>query len=322
MKSIDEKNIVFLEVEPQDESQIRKQYPKASIECCTLSEDELIKKYPNAEIICVFIYSTLSGDTISALKNLQCIITRSVGYDHIDLRTAHEKGVVVCNVPDYGSHVIAEHVFALLLSTIRQIVQGDDRVEHSSFDFHGLRGIALKGKTLGIVGVGKIGKNVARIASLGFLMDVFAYDTNPDEDAARECHFTYVSLEELWQKSDIITLHVPLLESTKHMVNRDSISKMKDGVVLINTARGGVIDTKALIEGIQSKKISHAALDVLEHEQNIREDQELIRLPQVVITPHTAFYADDSMKKVYSEVFVSIDQFLGEEKLKYKVTGE
>jgi D-lactate dehydrogenase len=197
----DEKNIVFLEVESEDEALIRKKYPKASIECCVLTEEEIISKYPNAEILCVFIYSHISEKTIAELKNLHCIVTRSVGYDHIDLKAAHENNVIVCNVPDYGSHVIAEYVFALLLSTIRQVVRGDDRVEHSSFHFHGLRGIALKGKTLGIVGVGKIGKNVARIASLGFLMDVVAFDVEPDEDAARECHFSYVPLEEVWKKA-------------------------------------------------------------------------------------------------------------------------
>ncbi len=321
-REIDDMNIVFLEVEPEDEAQIREKYPKAQIECRTLSEEEIVNKYPKTEILCVFIHTPITKQVIESLPNLKCIVTRSVGYDHIHLKTAKQKDVPVCNVPDYGSHVIAEHVFALLLSTIRQIKKSDNRVENCSFDFHGLRGIALKGKTLGIVGVGKIGKNVARIASLGFLMDVIAYDVFQDEDMARECHFTYSSLEEVWEKSDIISLHVPLLESTRHMVNSESISKMKNGVILINTARGGIIDTKALVEGIKSEKISHVALDVLEHEKNIKEDDELIHLPQVIITPHTAFYADDSMKKMYSEALFSINQFINGEKLKYRVEGE
>jgi D-lactate dehydrogenase len=322
-KNINQKNIIFLEVEPQDEQQIRNKYPKCVIECRTLSEEEIIRKYPDAEILCVFIYSKISKKCIESLANLKLIVTRSVGYDHIDLKAANERDVPVCNVPDYGSHVIAEHVFALLLSAIRLVKQGDDQVEKkSSFDFHGLRGVALKGKTLGIVGVGKIGKNVARIASLGFLMDVIAFDIDPDEDIARECHFSYVPLEKIWKKSDVITFHVPLLERTRHLVNENTISQMKNGVVLINTARGGVIDTKALVRGIKTGKIGHAALDVLEHEQNIREDEKLINLPQVIITPHIAFYADDSMKKMYSEAIVSLDQFCEEQKLKYRVKGE
>jgi len=182
--------------------------------------------------------------------------------------------------------------------------------------------VALKGKTLGLIGTGKIGKNVARIASLGFLMDVIAYDIDQDTDAARENHFTYVDkIDEVFVKSDIISLHVPFLPSTKHLINKETITKMRDGVILINTARGGIIETKSLISAMKSGKIAHAALDVLEHEKNIAENSELVHLPNVVVTPHIAFYADDSMRKMYSESILSIERFVKHEELIHRVAG-
>ncbi|MCK5460926.1 2-hydroxyacid dehydrogenase [Candidatus Gracilibacteria bacterium] len=314
--------IVFLEVEPEDSEKVRQKFPTAKIENMVLTEKEVWEKYPDTEILCGFIYSTFSKKLIKNLPNLKQIVTRSVGYDHIDLAAAMARKIKVCNVPDYGAHVIAEHVFALLLSTIRCVSKGDNLVEECQFDFHGMRGIALKGKTLGLIGTGKIGKNVARIASLGFLMDVIAFDKFPDLESARENHFQYVdNLDEIWEKSDIISLHVPLLPDTKHLICKDSITKMKDGVILINTARGGLIETKSLILAARSEKIKYVALDVLEHEKNIRKYRELIELPNVVITPHIAFYADDSMNKMFSEAFASIDRFLNGEKLEHEVFG-
>jgi D-lactate dehydrogenase len=315
--------IVFFEVEEMDEKQILTTFPNAKIEPKVLSENEIIKKYKDTEILCPFIYTKITKKVIQNLPNLKLIITRSVGYDHIDLKAAKERGIPVCNVPDYGSHVIAEHVFALLLSTIRCVKEGDEKVERCEFDFHGLRGVALKGKTLGLIGTGKIGKNVARIASLGFLMDVVAFDINQDTEAARENHFAYVDqIDEVFEKSDIISLHVPFLPSTKHLINKKTIQKMRNGVILINTARGGIIETKAFVKALKSKKISYAALDVLEHEKNIAENSELIHLPNVVVTPHIAFYADDSMHKMYLESILSIERFIKNEELIHQVVGE
>lgn len=322
MPPLRQNKIVFLEVEPEDETKIRKSFPQAQIANHPLKPEEIIKKYKDAEILCCFIYTKITKEVIKALPNLKLIITRSVGYDHIDLKTAQEQNIPICNVPDYGAHVIAEHVFALLLSTIRRIEEGDKRVEQNNFDFHGLRGITLKGKTMGVIGTGKIGKNVCRIASMGFLMNVLATDPFPDKDAALNAHFKYTNLDTILKKSDIITLHAPLLSSTKHLIDHQSIKKMKPGVILVNTARGGLLDTQALIEGIKSGKIAHAALDVLEHEKNITKHQELIHLPQVVITPHTAFYADDSMQKMYEEAIASIQRFLTEKKLIHQVYGQ
>ncbi len=315
-------NIFFLEVEKEDTKRIKDEFQGAKIINKVLSEEEIIEQCQEAEIISVFIYSKITKKVLKNLPNLKLIVTRSVGYDHIDLKAAKENNIKVCNVPDYGAHAIAEHVFALLLSGIRKIGEGESKIEKKhEFNFKGLRGISLKGKTLGVIGTGKIGKNVARIASLGFLMDVIAYDPFPDEDAARENHFTYSDFDKIWSNSDIISLHCPLNEHTKHLIGEDAINKMRNGVVLVNTSRGGVVDTKALIQGLKSKKISHALLDVLEHEKNIEENKELMNLSGVIITPHIAFYADDSMKKMYEESFFSINRYLNGEKLIHQVQG-
>lgn len=152
-------------------------------------------------------------------------------------------------------------------------------------------------------------------------MDVIAYDPFLDKDATRENHFTYSDLETLYSKADIISLHCPLNKETEHLINESAIDKMKKGVVLVNTSRGGVVDTTALIQGLKNGKIAHALLDVLEHEKNIKENQELTEIPGVIITPHIAFYADDSMKRMYEEAFASINQFIKSEKLIHQVIG-
>ncbi len=315
-------NIFFLEVFAEDKKIVLNRFPQAHIFSELLDEQEIINKCQQAEILCVFAHSKITANVINSLPNLKFIITRSVGYDHIDLEAANKKEVVVANVPDYGSYVISEFVFALLLSGLRHIGEGDERVgRRGEFSPVGLKGFALKGKTIGVIGTGKIGKNVARIASMGFLMNVLAYDAYPNKEAAEENHFSYVDLPTIWKESDIITLHCPLLPATKHMINEESISLMKKGVVIVNTSRGKIIKTKAIVPALKSGKVSYAFLDVLEHENNIAKDKELIELPNVITTPHIAFYADDSMQKMYDSAFSSIDEHIKGETVKNKVVG-
>ena len=321
MPKINEKYIYFFEVEDEDRKKVLETFPDAVIFREPFS-DTNTDKCKDAEILCGMIHSEFTADNLKKLPNLKMITTRTVGYDHIDLKWADENEIPVCNVPDYGSHVIAEHVFALLLASIRHVLEGEEKTENEEFTWKGLRGIGLKGKTLGIIGTGKIGLHVCRIASLGFLMNVIAYDPYPNEEKAMDYHFTYVdSLDDIWEKSDIITLHMPLFPETKHMINTETISKMKNGVVLINTARGGLINTPDLINGIKEGKFKEVALDVTEHEDNIKEDKELIHLPGVIITPHIAFYADDSVDKMYSEAINSMKRFMDDEKLIHQVHG-
>ena len=300
--------IVFLEVEPQDRNTVTEHFGNAVTVPEDLQGKGVLEKCKDAEIISCFIYSKFTRDVLGRLPKLKLIATRSVGTDHIDLAACKERGIVVCNVPDYGSHVIAEHVFALLLSTLRHVREGDERVEGGTFDYHGLRGVTLRGKTLGIIGTGKIGRRVAQIAH-GFSMKILATDHCRTLELEELLDVQYVPLDELLAKSDIITIHVPAIPETDHMISSAAFKQMKDGAILVNTARGSVIDSPALVKAIKSGKVRYALLDVLEHEKNFTENKELIAFPNVVSTPHIAFYTDESMHNMYFDAFDSIDQW-------------
>lgn len=302
-------SLLFLDVEDTDITLVREHFPEAAFAKNLTTEDEVIDVCKDAEIISTFITTEFPRSVIENLPNLKLIATRSVGFDHIDLDACRDHHVIVCNVPDYGSHVIAEHVFALLLSTLRHIPEGDKRVESGTFDYHGLRGMALKGKTIGILGTGKIGRKVAEIAH-GFEMKILATDQCRTVELEQNLGVTYVSFDELLKNSDILTLHVPATKETEHLLNDHAFSLMKDGVILVNTARGSIIDSKALLAALQSGKVGYALLDVLEHEKNFKENAALIAYPRVVTTPHIAFYADDSMKNMYLDAIQSIEQYL------------
>ena len=300
--------ITFLEVDKEDLKLVKERFPEAAINSDQLDEKALIETCKNSEVISTFIYSKFTKEVIAKLPKLKLLCTRSVGFNHIDVAACKEKGIIVCNVPDYGSHVIAEHVFAMLLSKIRHIAEADKHVQSGKFDYHGFRGMALRGDTIGIVGTGKIGERVARIAH-GFGMRILAFDSYRKKELEKEQGVNYVSLEELFEQSDIITLHVPATEETYHMINDVALHRMKKDVVLINTARGDLIDTTALLAALKGGKVQYALLDVLEHEKNFEENEELIKLPNVVTTPHIAFYVDDSMRNMYLDCFDSIDQW-------------
>ncbi len=319
-KEVSENHITFFEVKHGEEGFPLRAFPNARIYHDPVQETE--GDFSDVEIISVMVHSHLNRKQLDRFPNLKLITTRSVGYDHIDLHYAHERGIPVVNVPDYGSHVIAEHVFALLLASIRRVLEGETETESGVFEDEGLMGMSLKGKTIGVVGTGKIGAHVCRIASHGFLMDTIAYDVHPNKDLAEEYHFHYVdSLDELYQRSDIITLHVPLFDSTRHMINKETIGKMKDGVVLINTSRGGLIKTEDLLDALRAGKFSHVALDVVEHEDNIKEAQELLSFPNLIITPHIAYYTRESVENMYSSVVKSMRDFFEGRELKNRIQG-
>lgn len=300
--------IAFLEVDKEDVKQVKTAYPDSVVLAQPSTKKGVLEQCGDAEAMCCFIYSKLTGKELGMLPKLKLLVTRSVGSEHIDLEACKKRGISVCNVPDYGSHVIAEHVFALLLSALRHVREGDERVEGGTFDYRGLRGITLRGKTIGIVGTGKIGRRVAGIAH-GFGMKILAVDKCRTMELVDLLGVAYVDLDEFLARSDIITLHLPALPDTDHFIDERAIAKMKDGVILVNTARGALIDSHALLRGLKSGKIAYALLDVLEHEKNFEENKELIGLPQVVTTPHIAFYADDSMRNMYLDAFESIEQW-------------
>ncbi len=302
-------HITFLEVDTEDRKLVKEHFPTATVIEDVLSGQELMDACKDAEAISCFINTQFTKSIIEKLPKLKLLCTRSVGYDHIDLRACEERGITLCNVPDYGSHVIAEHVFALLLSTLRHVPEGKKKVTSGTFDYHGLRGMALRGKTIGIVGMGKIGRRVAQIA-YGFDMKILAVDQCRTIEIIDRFGVKYVSLAELLDQSDVVTLHVPDTKETRHMIDATAFASMRDGVILVNTARGSLIDSAALLDALKSGKVRYALLDVLEHEQNFEQNKELVSHPRVVTTPHIAFYADDSMRKMFIDSFQSIDEWL------------
>lgn len=299
---------LFLEVDPQDTELILSRFPQAVTRKEALKGQKLIDACKDHEVVCCFIYSAFTAEVINALPKLKLLCTRSVGTNHIDIEACKQKGIVVCNVPDYGSHVIAEHAFALLLSTMRHISQADTKVKSGNFDYHGLRGMALMGKTIGIIGTGKIGAKAAQIAH-GFGMRILAVDKCRVLALQSAYGVQYVELETLLKESDVISLHVPVFPETTHMINASTIAQMKKGVIIVNTARGELIDSAALLAALKSGHVSRALLDVLEHEKDFTLNKELIEHPNVIVTPHIAFYADDSMHRMYLDCFDSITQW-------------
>ena len=280
------------------------------------------------EILSVFINSRLSEATLNALPSLKLIATRSTGYDHIDLDYCRGRGITVSNVPVYGDNTVAEHTFALILALSRKVIQSHNRARAGDFSPAGLQGFDLRGKTLGVVGTGHIGVHVIRIAR-GFMMKVVALDSRPDKRLADALDFDYVdSLDALLAASDIVTLHAPLVESTHHMINRETIWRMKKGALLINTARGGLVDTDSLLAALDAGHCAGAGLDVFEGETLIKEENQLLsndynvdelrtvvknlvllRRENVVVTPHIAFSSIEALERILLTTIHNIRAF-------------
>jgi D-lactate dehydrogenase len=223
---------------------------------------ENVQNIKEAEGIVVFIYSTVNKEVLDQLPNLKYIATMSTGFDHIDIEECKKRNIVVSTVPTYGENTVAEHAFALIFAISRRLIESVERVKDGNFSPIGLTGFDLFGRTLGVIGVGNIGIHAIRIAK-GIGMEVVAYKRTPDPKLATDLGFRFVSMDELYNLSDIITIHVPYSKETHHLLNDDAFSKMKDGVIIINTARGALIDTTSLVNAIQSKKVAAAGLDVL-----------------------------------------------------------
>ena len=327
------KKIIFLEATDW-EKEIFQKYPDF-LEKVDFSSEKLtlenVKKFKDYEVISTFISSQLSAETLKQLENLKFIATRSTGFDHIDLDYCKEKEILVSNVPAYGSHTVAEYTFALLLCLIRKVYNSYQRIRESgSFSLEGLRGEELFGKTIGIIGTGRIGVEVIKIAK-GFSMNVIAYDKYPKEELVQELDFKYVSFEELLSQSDIITLHIPYNKETHHLLNKDNLLKTKKGVYIINTARGGIIETQALYQVLKKGQIAGAALDVLEVEGDLKEEQRMlleeenippeklktllanhifIDLDNVIISSHNAFNTKEALQNIVITTMGNIQSYL------------
>uniref|UniRef100_A0AAV1TP25 2-hydroxyacid dehydrogenase n=1 Tax=Peronospora matthiolae TaxID=2874970 RepID=A0AAV1TP25_9STRA len=280
------------------------------------------------EGVCLFVNDVADAAALRALHagGTRVIFLRCAGFDRIDLQCAKEElGMPVLRVPAYSPYAVAEHAAALMMTLNRKIHRSYNRTREQNFRLEGLLGFDVHGKTVGVVGTGKIGSLFARIAA-GFGCKVLAYDVRQSPEA-QSYGAEYVSLDEVWARSDIMSLHCPLTPSTKHTVNAESISKMKDNVMIINTSRGGLIDTKALVNGLKSRKIGSVGLDVFEGEGDyfysdcsggIIADNTLARLftfPNVIITGHQAFFTKEALDNISHTTMSNIQAYSAKEEL-------
>lgn len=285
---------------------------------------------PEAEAISVFVSSKVTRELMEKMPKLKLIATRSMGYDHVDMRAAKEKGITVTNVPSYGDHTVAEYTFMLLLALSRRLLPALEAVDKGKVRNELLTGIDLTGKTLGIIGAGRIGRMVARIAR-GFDMHVLAYDLNPTKEGL-DLGIQYIPLDDLLAQSDIVSIHCPYTEANKHLINKEAVDKMKSGSLIINTARGELVDTKALIEGLQSGRLNGAAVDVVEGEKLVDIDEEMMllrgndklgdkkleqslelsilrKMPNVIVTPHNAFNTSEAIERINEATATSVTKY-------------
>lgn len=269
--------------------------------------------------VCVFVNDCLDEKCIEALAtlNIKFIALRSAGFNHVDINACQNHHIKVVRVPEYSSYAVAEHAMALLLTINRKTHKAYHRVREGNFSLEGLMGFNLYQKTIGLIGLGKIGKRFASICH-GFGLEVLAYDNEPDMEFTKKFPVQFVEFDELLNQADIISLHCPLTVSTRHMINKESIIKMKKNVVIINTSRGGLIDSHALIDGLKEKKIAAVGLDVYEQESNvffedhsedIIDDDILMRLttfPNVLITSHQGFFTKEALIEIASVTLSNI----------------
>lgn len=284
-----------------------------------------------ADVLCIFIDSRIGLDELIRYPNTKLIATRSTGFDHIDLDACASRNIKVANVPSYGENTVAEFAFALILALSRRIIEANDYVrETGTFTNDGFRGFDLAGKTLGVIGCGHIGVHTVRMGR-GFDMEVLGFDPSADEAKAKEIGFTCVTLDELLASSDVISLHVPYNEHTHHLLNKESFKKVKKGAYLVNTARGAVIETEALVEALKDGTLAGAGLDVLEEEGKMNETEELALLtsphpaademktaladkflidhPRVIVTPHVAFDSDEAVRRIADTTIENMSSF-------------
>ena len=259
------------------------------------------------DAVCIFVNDDAGKETIEALKEagVKTILLRCAGFNNVDLKAAQKAGSTVLRVPSYSPEAVAEYAMGLLLTVNRQIHRAYVRTRDFNYSINGLMGIDLVGKTAGVIGTGKIGQMMIDILR-GFKMKIIAYDPYP----AKNLDIEYVSLDRLFEEADVITLHCPLTKETRHIINKKNIEKMKDGVLLVNTSRGGLIHTPDLIEGLMQRKFAGVGLDVYEEEDayffedksnDIITDEDLIRLTSfrnVVLTSHQAFFTKDAMEAI------------------------
>ncbi len=323
--------IAFFDSNPADRSFYRaklKPSDELYMSSASIQEDDKVD-LSKAQILSVHVASTVTAETIKNMPCLQLITARSTGFDNIDLATAKHHNITVCNVPGYGSSSVAEYSFMLMLALSRKLIPASQQMRSGEIDHSLLTGIDLAYKTLGVIGTGSIGRHVIRIAN-GFGMKVLAYDPFPDRSLEYETNMEYVLPEQLYKESDIITLHAPYTKDNHHFVNSKAFASMKSGAYIINTSRGELIDTQALVAVLASGKLGGAALDVFEGESifQITEEIELLsrplsrtydyavenlileKMPNVILTPHNAFNSKEALELIQQVTLENIAKFL------------
>ena len=322
--------IAFFEIEDWQKDYLKERLVDTELSFFTepLSSDN-INSIQDCQIISPFIYSQIKKDILQKLPDLKLVATRSTGFDHIDVQSANKNKIAVCNVPFYGENTVAEHTFVLILALSRKLFDSVERARKGDFTLDGLRGFDLKGKILGIIGLGHIGLHVARIAK-GFEMKVLAYDPKEDKKLAKKIGFEYSTFENLLAKSDIITLHAPYNDETHHLINSKNMNLIKKGAYLINTARGGLVETQALLKALSDGTLAGAGLDVLEEECFIKEEAQLLskefpktcdlrtvlqnhillQQKNVIITPHNAFNSNEALMRILDTTVENIVGFI------------
>ncbi|HOX41539.1 MAG TPA: NAD(P)-dependent oxidoreductase [bacterium] len=325
--------IAFFELEGWEKNAIKSHFPKDDL---IFSEKPLTTASPDdlseVEVISPFIYSKIDDLVLAKAPNLKLISTRSTGYDHIDIEACKKRKVSVANVPHYGENTVAEHTFALILALARKLASSIEKVRRGDFNTNDLRGFDLKGKTIGVIGTGGIGSHVIRIA-YGFEMKIVAYDAFPNKELAKKYEFEYMNLDNLLSQSDIITLHLPAIKETIHLINKHNVLKIKKGAYIINTARGALIETEVLLQTLKDGIIAGAGLDVFEGEAEIKEECELINCntsknllrlnvannillkdPRVIATPHNAFNSQEAIERILNTTLENIEAIKRNEK--------
>jgi D-lactate dehydrogenase len=321
------KSIAFFELKDWEEDYIKERLKgfKLLFFKEPLTKENIIR-IKNIDSISIFIYTKLEKNLLDLLPELKAVFTRSTGFDHVDTKECENRKIKIHNVPTYGENTVAEHTFALILSLSRNIHKSYVRTTRNDFSIEGLTGFDLKGKTLGIIGGGKIGMQVARMAK-GFGMKTLVYDMYKNDLLSELLNFNYIELDNLITQSDIITVHVPYNEKTHHLIDEKRIKNMKKGTIIINTARGGIIDTDALFEALEKKHLGGAGIDVIEGEELIKEEkallhctdescgkwkqliernEKLFHMDNVVFTPHNAFNSKESLIRILDTTIENI----------------
>ena len=322
-------NIHYFSGEDWEEAYVRTKLPGETITFHkgTLDENPDLSD-PAAEALCIFIDSHITEAELDRFPALKLIATRSTGFDHIDLAAAKARGITVVTVPSYGENTVAEFAFALLLTLSRRIPEAQALVKSGAFSPAGLRGFDLEGKTIGIIGCGHIGMHMIRMGN-GFGMNVLGFDMHPSDELAQKYNFAYASLDELLAQSDIISIHVPYNPHTHHLINKENIGTIKKGAYLINTARGTVVETEALVMALGNGTLAGAGLDVLEEEGDLNDEMQLLTAPhpneeelkvtlannylidhpRVIVTPHAAFNTTEAITRILDTTIGNIRSF-------------